>query len=110
MIAIETIVSEYQNPEYRISDFLKRRKDVLMMFNRDITLEEIIDIRCREAAREAALEGEQRGERRGEQRGEQNGKILAYHEFGLSTDQIAERLSVTEDYVQNVLKQKVYNV
>ncbi len=44
MIAIETTVSEYQNPEYRISDFLKRRKDVLMMFNRDITLEEIIDI------------------------------------------------------------------
>ncbi len=44
MIAIETTVSEYQNPEYRISDFLRRRKDVLMMFNRDITLEEIIDI------------------------------------------------------------------
>ena len=44
MIAIETTVSEYQNPEYRISDFLKRRKDVLIIFNRDITLEEIIDI------------------------------------------------------------------
>ncbi len=37
--AIKMVVSEYQNPRYRISDFLKRRKDVSLMFNRDITLE-----------------------------------------------------------------------
>ena len=73
-----------RSSRYRISDFLKKRKDVLLMFNRDITLEEIIEVGVREERKK--------------------GKIMAYHEFGMPVKEIAVRRSVSRQYVQSVLE------
>lgn len=98
MTAIETVVSEYRNSRYRISDFLIKRKDVLLMFNRDITLEEIIEVRGREERQKGRMEGKMEG------------RIMAYHEFGLSVKEIAMRLSISEQHVQSVLENEMLNV
>ena len=57
-----------------------RRKDVSLMFNRDITLEEMIDIRGREQWD------------KGKQEGILEGKIRAYHDCGLPPKEIASGL------------------
>ncbi len=99
--AIKMVVSEYQNPRYRISDFLKRRKDVSLMFNRDITLEEMIDIR----GREQWDKGKQEGILEGKREGILEGKIRAYHDCGLPPKEIAKILSITEQHVNGILKE-----
>ena len=100
--AIETVVSEYQDPRYRISDFLKRRKDVSLMFNRDITLEEMINVRGREQWDKGRREGILEGRREGIL----EGKIWAYHDCGLPAKEIAKILSITEQHVDSVLNEK----
>ena len=99
--AIKMVVSEYQNPRYRISNFLKRRKDVSLMFNRDITLEEMIDIR----GREQWDKGKQEGILEGKREGILEGKIRAYHDCGLPPKEIAKILSITEQHVNGILKE-----
>lgn len=98
MPAIETVVSEYRSSRYRISDFLIKRKDVLLMFNRDITLEEIIEVRGREERKKGKIEGKIEG------------KIMAYHECGLPVKEISMRLSISEQYVESVLENEMLNV
>lgn len=63
------------------------------MFNRDITLEEMIDIRGREQWD------------KGKQEGILEGKIRAYHDCCLPPKEIAKILSITEQHVNGILKE-----
>ena len=42
-------------------------------------------------------------EARGEEKGEVRGKILAYHDMGLTIDEIAKKINVSINQVRNVL-------
>lgn len=72
------------------------------MFNRDITLEEMINVRGREQWDKGRREGILEGKREGIL----EGKIWAYHDCGLPAKEIAKTLSITEQHVDSVLNEK----
>ena len=91
-----------------LADFLKANKaevKAMSIYEFDAELhEKTVKDMAYEAGEKAGREaGEIAGRKAGEIVGRKAGKVMAFHEVGLSVSEIAERVGVTEDEVQEII-------